>query len=90
MCLTSEILPNKVMLRAANSKVTKKLEACDAYIRNVPNRNDELKYLSVRKVMEQMETLSEIKYTGKCRGMLTETSPLQRQILEAFEVALPT
>ena len=59
-------------------------------IRQITKLNDQLKYLSVREVMEQMETLSEIKYSGKRNGMLTETSPLQRQILKAFEVALPT
>ena len=59
-------------------------------IRQITKLNDKLKYLGVRELMEQMETLSEIKYSGKRKGMLTETSPLQRQILEAFEVALPT
>ena len=59
-------------------------------IRQITKANDKLKYLSVREVMEQMETLSQIKYSGKRKGILTETSPLQRQILEAFEVALQT
>ena len=59
-------------------------------IRQITKVNETLKYLSVRDVMEQMETLSEVKYSGKRKGLLTETSPLQRQILEAFEVTLKT
>ena len=59
-------------------------------IRQITKVNEALKYLSVRDVMEQMETLSEVKYSGKRKGLLTETSPLQRQILEAFEVTLKT
>ena len=59
-------------------------------IRQITKANDKLKYLSVREVMEQMETLSKISYSGKRKGLLTETFPLQRHILEAFEVTLPT
>jgi len=59
-------------------------------IRQVTKANDPLKYLSVREVMEHMESLSEIKVVGKNNRMLTETSPLQRQILEAFEVETQT
>lgn len=59
-------------------------------IRQVTKANDKLKYLSVREVMEHMESLSEIKVSGKTKSMLTETSPLQRQILEAFQVETQT
>ena len=59
-------------------------------IRQVSKTNDKLKYLSVREVMEHMESLSEIKSSAKAKVMLTETSPLQRQILEAFEVEVQT
>ncbi len=59
-------------------------------IRQITKANDKLKYLSVREVMEHMESLSEIKVVGNTKRMLTETSPLQRQILEAFEIESQT
>ena len=59
-------------------------------IRQVTKASDKLKYLSVREVMEHMESLSEIKVIGKNKKMFTETSPLQRQILEAFEIVTQT
>ena len=59
-------------------------------IRQVTKAHDKLKYLSVREVMEHMESLSRIEISGKNKSMLTETSPIQRQILKAFEVEAKT
>jgi len=36
--------------------------------------------------MEQMETLTQVKYSGRYGKLLTETTPLQREILDAFDV----
>jgi len=59
-------------------------------IRQTIKDNDKLKYLSVRDIMEQMETLSQIKYAGRYGKLLTETTPLQRKILDAFDVTYST
>lgn len=55
-------------------------------IRKTAKQNDKLKYLSVRDIMEQMETLTQVKYSGRYGKLLTETTPLQREILDAFDV----
>lgn len=59
-------------------------------IRLTTKRSDKLKNLTVREVMEQMETLSRIKYSNRYGQVYTETTPLQRQIMEAFGITLPT
>ena len=55
-------------------------------IRQIAKENDKLKYLSVRDIMEQMETLTQVKYSGRYGKLLTETTPLQRDILDGFEI----
>jgi len=55
-------------------------------IRQTAKQNDKLKYLSVRDIMEQMETLTQVKYSGRYGKLLTETTPLQREILDVFDV----
>ncbi|OVE80926.1 hypothetical protein BVY04_04550 [bacterium M21] len=59
-------------------------------IRKTTKGHDKLKYLSVRDVMEQLETITQIKCSGRYGEVLTEASPLQRKIFDAFGVALPT
>lgn len=59
-------------------------------IRETCRNNDKLKYLTVREVMEQMETLASIKYSNRYGQVLTETTPLQRDIMKAFGVTLPS
>jgi len=39
--------------------------------------------------MEQMETLSRIKFSKRYGQVYTETTPLQRDIMLAFGVSLP-
>jgi len=59
-------------------------------IRQISKENELLKYLTVRDIMEQMETLTQIKYSGRYGKLLTETSPIQREILNAFDVIYST
>lgn len=59
-------------------------------IRNITQANDKLKYLTAREVMEEMETLTKITYSNRYGQIFTETTPLQRHIMEAFEIKLPT
>jgi transposase len=57
-------------------------------IRKVKKNNKDTKHLSVREVMEHMETLSRIKCSNRYGQVYTESSPLQRSIMEAFGIAL--
>ena len=59
-------------------------------IRNVIQEDKVLRNLTVREVMENMETLVQIKYSHRYGQLLTETNPIQRKIMEAFGVTLST
>jgi transposase len=55
-------------------------------IRNTIQADDKLKYLTAREVMEEMETLTKIKYSNRYGQVFTETTPVQRRIMDAFGV----
>ena len=57
-------------------------------IRQTTKKHEQLKYLTVRDVMEQMETILQIKCSGRYGQVLTEISPPQHKILKAFGVVL--
>lgn len=59
-------------------------------IRQTTKSRKKLKHLSVRDTMEIMETLTQIKLSNRRKEVLAETSPLQREILSAFDVTLPS
>ena len=59
-------------------------------IRNVIQDDKILRNLTVREVMEDMETLVQIKYSHRYGQLLTETNPIQRKIMAAFGVKLQT
>ena len=40
--------------------------------------------------MEEMQTLSKITYSNRYGQLYTETSPIQRKIMESFNLSLPT
>jgi transposase len=61
-----------------------------SHIRKTTRNDEKLKYLTVREVMEEMESLVEIKYSGRYGEVFTERSPIQRHILNAFEVEIRT
>ena len=56
-------------------------------IRQVLKHNSELKNLTIREIMEAMETIVEVKYSGRYGRVVTETGPLQRNIMQAFGVS---
>lgn len=58
-------------------------------IRNTIKIDNKLKYLTVREVMEEMETLSRIKYSNCYGQVFTETTSVQRHIMEAFDFEIP-
>ncbi len=57
-------------------------------IRKTIQADEKLKYLTVREVMEEMETLTKIKYSNRYGQVFTETTHIQRHILEMFGVEL--
>jgi len=59
-------------------------------IRSTIKSNNKLKYLTAREALEEMETLTKIKYSNRYGQIFTETNPLQKQIMQAFKIKLPT
>lgn len=59
-------------------------------IRNTTQTDKILRNLTVREVMEDMETLVRITYSGRYGQLYTETSPIQRKIMDVFGLTLPT
>jgi transposase len=57
-------------------------------IRQTTKGCKKLNHLSVRDTMEIMETLTQIKLSNRRKEIRSETSPLQREILNAFDVSL--
>ena len=57
-------------------------------IRAVSKQNQEIKRLSIREIMEAMESIVEVKYSGKYGSLITETDPLHRSIMDAFGVSV--
>ncbi len=55
-------------------------------IRNTIQFDRLLRNLSVREIMETMETLVKITYSGRYGQLHTELSPMQRKIIEVFEL----
>lgn len=58
-------------------------------IRTTAQADAKLKHLTVREVMEQMETLARIRYSNRYGEVFTETTPIQRTIMEVFGIELP-
>jgi len=59
-------------------------------IRNISKKDKILKNLTVREIMEHMETLVKIKFSGRYGQLYTETDPIQRRIMDVFELTHPT
>jgi transposase len=57
-------------------------------IRRVKNAHRQLKNLTIREIMDALETIVEVRYSGRYGKLVTESGPLQREILEAFNVAV--
>ena len=58
-------------------------------IRAATRPDEKLRHLTVREVMEDMETLVRIKYSKRYGEVFTETTPIQRQIMDVFGIELP-
>jgi hypothetical protein len=59
-------------------------------LRRDMRKNGLIEKYTVRELLEEMETLSKVRYSGKYGHILTEVTKPQRQILESLGVDLPT
>jgi transposase len=59
-------------------------------IRNISKKDKILKNLTVREIIEHMETLVKVKFSGRYGQLYNETYPIQRRIMEVFELTLST
>jgi transposase len=59
-------------------------------IRNARDENPNIKIrrIPVREILESLENISEIRYSGRYGKIITEKDPLQRDIFKAFSVKL--
>lgn len=48
-----------------------------------------IKRYTVRELLQEMDTLTKIKYSGKYGHILTEITKPQREILEGLKITLP-
>jgi len=58
-------------------------------IRTAIQADEKLRYLTVRELMEEMETLVRVKYSNRYGQVFTETTPIQRRIMDIFGIKLP-
>ena len=59
-------------------------------MRVVLKENKELRYKSPREIMEAMESIVRITYSGRYGSIISETGPLQQKIIEVFGLDLKT
>lgn len=59
-------------------------------IRNTIRADKKLKYLTPREVLEELETVSKIKYSNRYGQLFTEITARQRHIMETFSIELPS
>lgn len=59
-------------------------------LRVIAKQNKDLKYMTIREIMEAMETVVRITYSGRYGSAISETGPLQRSIIEIFGLVLET
>ena len=57
-------------------------------IRTQKQNDDKLKFLTVREIMEEMETLVKVKYSKSYGAVYTETTPVQRRIMKVFDIQI--
>lgn len=58
-------------------------------LRREMRRSDLIKQYTVRELLQEMETLTKVKYSGKYGHILTEMTKPQREILKGLNIVLP-
>jgi len=59
-------------------------------LRLMKNQHIKLKYISVRELMEHMETISFVKLSNKLQSIISEVGPVQRNVVDHFGLKLDT
>ena len=59
-------------------------------IRSITKCNSDLRYKTVREILEAMESVVRIKFSGRYGNIVSETGPIQQKILLAFGLPLET
>jgi hypothetical protein len=57
-------------------------------MRSIARQSESLKNMGARDIMEALESVVEVKYSGRYGRIVTEVDPLQRNIMEVFGVTL--
>ena len=57
-----------------------------SHIRHVAQAHKPTQKLGVRELMEHMESITQITYSGRYGSVITEANPIQREILKAFGI----
>ena len=57
-------------------------------IRKKIKDSNDLKYYTVKELLEEMDTLTQIKYSGRYGSVTSEVTKKQRKILEEFSIEL--
>ena len=58
-------------------------------IRKEMMKSDLIERYTVRELIQEMNTLTKIKYSGKYGNILTEVTKSQREILQSLNIELP-
>ena len=58
-------------------------------LRREMRKSDLIKRYTVRELLQEMETLTKVKYSGKYGHILTEVTKSQREILQSLNIPLP-
>lgn len=77
---SSESMDNRLLIQFLSVILVSK-------IRMIAKGNKDLKYFSVREILEAMESVVRISYSGRYGSIVSETGPLQKIIMETFGVA---
>ena len=59
-------------------------------IRNEAKKSEKIQNMSVREIMEALESVTQITYSGRYGCIISETGPLQRDIAEIFSLGFKT
>lgn len=59
-------------------------------IRMIAKESTDLRYMTIREIMEAMETIVRITYSGRYGSTLSEIGPLQQKIIDAFGLSIRT
>lgn len=62
---------------------------CMSALRQEMRRSDLIEQYTVRELLQEMETLTKVKYSGKYGHILTEVTKPQREILKHLNIELP-